>query len=163
MGSSQGPVTAVIAAAGSGQRLGAGGPKAFVEVGGRPMVEWSIAALREAASIGEVVVAAPPGAAEPAHGVTADDPFVVAGGGTGLGRVETELVAIHDAARPLLSAELVEAVIAALLADPDADAAIAAAPVSDTIKRAGGAPEGDAALADGQSRTAFAPHGGVNA
>ena len=53
----------------------------------------------------------------------------------GLERVETELVAIHDAARPLLTAELVEEVIAALVADPGADGAIAAAPVSDTIKR----------------------------
>lgn len=49
--------------------------------------------------------------------------------------VETELVAIHDAARPLLTPELVEEVVAALRADPDADAAIAATPVTDTIKR----------------------------
>jgi 2-C-methyl-D-erythritol 4-phosphate cytidylyltransferase len=106
------------------------------------MVEWSIAALREAASIGEIVVAVPPGVAEHEHEFTGEGIFVVAGGEmraesvrNGLERVETELVAIHDAARPLLTADLVEAVIAALLADPDADGAIAAAPVSDTIKR----------------------------
>ena len=52
-------------------------------------------------------------------------------------RSATEIVAIHDAARPLVTAALVEEVVAALLADEDADGAIAAAPVTDTIKRAG--------------------------
>jgi len=41
-------VTAVIAAAGSGERLGAGGPKAFVPLAGRPLIEWSLAAMRAA-------------------------------------------------------------------------------------------------------------------
>jgi 2-C-methyl-D-erythritol 4-phosphate cytidylyltransferase len=107
------------------------------------MVEWSIAALREADSIGTIVVAAPPG---DDYEFTGEDLFVVAGGEmraesvrNGLDRVETELVAIHDAARPLLTGRLVEEVVAALLADPDAAGAIAAAPVSDTIKRAGAA------------------------
>ncbi|HEY5816269.1 MAG TPA: 2-C-methyl-D-erythritol 4-phosphate cytidylyltransferase, partial [Solirubrobacterales bacterium] len=54
-------VTAVIAAAGSGERLGAGVPKAFVPLAGRPMVEWSIAALRAAAGVAAIVVAVPPG------------------------------------------------------------------------------------------------------
>jgi 2-C-methyl-D-erythritol 4-phosphate cytidylyltransferase len=44
-------------------------------------------------------------------------------------------VVVHDAARPLVTSELTERVIAALVADPDADAAIAAAPVTDTVKR----------------------------
>jgi 2-C-methyl-D-erythritol 4-phosphate cytidylyltransferase len=56
-----------------------------------------------------------------------------------LERVETELVAIHDAARPLVTPELIEGVIATLAADPGAGGAIAATPVTDTIKRAGGA------------------------
>jgi 2-C-methyl-D-erythritol 4-phosphate cytidylyltransferase len=109
------------------------------------MVEWSIAALRRAESVGGIVVAAPPGAAEHEHEFTGEDLVVVAGGEmradsvrNGLDRVETELVAIHDAARPLLTPELVDEVIAALVADPGADGAIAAAPVSDTIKRARG-------------------------
>ena len=50
--------------------------------------------------------------------------------------VGTELVAIHDAARPLVTPELVEGVVATLAADPEAAGAIAAAPVTDTIKRA---------------------------
>ena len=55
-------MTAVLAAAGSGERLGAGGPKAFVELAGRPMIEWSLDAFR-AAGVGSIVVAMPPGTA----------------------------------------------------------------------------------------------------
>lgn len=133
-------VTAVIAAAGSGERLGAGGPKAFVPLGGRPMVEWSIAAMRAAAGVRSIVVACPPGHV---HELAGHDLGVVDGGATrsqsvanALAAVGTELVAIHDAARPLVTAELVEGVVATLLADSEADGAIAATPVTDTIKRA---------------------------
>ena len=50
----------MIAAAGTGERLGAGGPKAFVELAGRPMLEWSLDAFRGASSIDEIVIEAPP-------------------------------------------------------------------------------------------------------
>jgi len=129
----------VIAAAGSGQRLGAGGPKAFVTVGGRPMVEWSIAACRAAHSVRSIVVACPPGHV---HDLGGGDVGVVDGGATrtesvsnALAAVGTELVAIHDAARPLVTPELIEDVVATLAADPDAAGAIAATRVTDTIKR----------------------------
>jgi 2-C-methyl-D-erythritol 4-phosphate cytidylyltransferase len=129
----------VIAAAGSGQRLEAGGPKAFVPLAGRTMVEWSIAACRAAPSIGAIVVACPPGHL---HDLAGDEVGVVDGGATraesvsnALDPVNTELVAIHDAARPLVTPELIEDVVAALAADPDAAGAIAATPVTDTIKR----------------------------
>lgn len=129
----------MIAAAGSGQRLGAGGPKAFVPLVGRTMVEWSIAAFRAAPSVRSIVVACPPGHA---HDLGGDDLGVVDGGATraesvsnALAAIETELVAIHDAARPLVTPELIEDVVATLAADPDAVGAIAAAPVTDTIKR----------------------------
>ena len=133
-------VTAVIAAAGSGERLGAGGPKAFVPVAGRPLVEWSIAAFRACGSVRSIVVAAPPGHIGDLAG---HDLGVVAGGATraqsvanALEAVGTTYVAIHDAARPLLTPELVEALVADLDADEDAAGVIAAAPVNDTIKRA---------------------------
>jgi len=140
-------LTAVVAAAGSGQRLGAGGPKAFVPLAGRPMIEWSLRALGRAAPVRAIVVAAPPGLVAELRGrLGAGGPVpveVVAGGATrsrsvanALAAVETELVAIHDAARPLLRPQLVEALVAALEADPEAAGAIAAAPVTDTIKRA---------------------------
>lgn len=134
----------MIAAAGSGQRLGAGGPKAFVPVARRPLVEWSIAAFRAAPSVGAIVVACPPGHA---HDLAGSDLGVVDGGSTraesvsnALAAVETELVAIHDAARPLVTPELIEAVAATLAADPGAAGAIPAAPVTDTIKQVAPAP-----------------------
>ncbi len=52
---------AVIAAAGSGERLGAGGPKALVELGGRPLIAWSLEAMAAAGSVTLVAIAAPPG------------------------------------------------------------------------------------------------------
>jgi 2-C-methyl-D-erythritol 4-phosphate cytidylyltransferase len=109
-----------------------------VPLAGRPLVEWSIAAMRAAESVRSIVVACPPGHI---HDLGARDLGVVDGGATraqsvanALAAVGTELVAIHDAARPLVTAELVEGVVATLAADPGADGAIAAAPVIDTIK-----------------------------
>ena len=134
--------TAVIAAAGSGERLGAGGPKALVEVAGKPLVAWSVEALAAAECVGRVVIAAPPGH-EDAVGAIAGDAVVVTGGPSrsesvlnALEHVEDELVAVHDAARPLATAGLFDAVIRELAADEDCDAVVAAAPVADTLKRA---------------------------
>jgi 2-C-methyl-D-erythritol 4-phosphate cytidylyltransferase len=128
----------VIAAAGSGERLGAGGPKAFVPLAGRPMIEWSLAAFRGCDSVQAVVVAAPPGL----EGELGEGTRVVAGGATraesvanALAAVETEVVAIHDAARPLVTAALIEELAAALAANPEAAGVIAAAPLTDTVKR----------------------------
>jgi len=111
-----------------------------VPLAGRPLVEWSIAALRAAAGVRSIVVACPPGHL---HELAGADLGVVEGGATrarsvanALEAVGTELVAIHDAARPLLTPQLVEGVVATLAADPEADGAIAATPVTDTIKRA---------------------------
>lgn len=129
----------MIAAAGSGQRLGAGGPKAFVPLAGRAMVEWSIAAFQAAPTVHSIVVACPPGHV---HDLAGGEIGVVDGGATraesvsnALTAVGTELVAIHDAARPLVTPELIEDVVATLVADPGAVGAIAGAPVTDTIKR----------------------------
>jgi 2-C-methyl-D-erythritol 4-phosphate cytidylyltransferase len=110
-----------------------------VPLAGRPMVEWSIAAMRATVGVRSIVVACPPGHV---HDLGDQDVDVVEGGATrarsvanALAAVGTELVAIHDAARPLLTPELVEGVVSTLVADPGADGAIAAVPVSDTIKR----------------------------
>ncbi len=132
----------MLAAAGSGRRLGAGGPKALVEVAGRPLIAWSLAALERAGSIAGVTIAAPPGheaeIADLAAGAT-----VVSGGASraesvalALASVATETVAVHDAARPLLSAELLERLIGRLR-ESAAAGVIAAAAVADTLKRAG--------------------------
>jgi 2-C-methyl-D-erythritol 4-phosphate cytidylyltransferase len=125
---------ALVVAAGSGERLGAGRPKAFVVLGGRPMLEWSLEALR-AAGIAEIVVALPPGERAPAgcRGVP--------GGATRSASVKAALAAaspadavvVHDAARPLVTPEHFTRALAALAG---ADCAIAAARVTDTVKEA---------------------------
>jgi 2-C-methyl-D-erythritol 4-phosphate cytidylyltransferase len=126
-----------------------------VPLAGRPMVEWSIEACRAAGSVASIVVACPPGHA---HELAGDDFDVVEGGATrahsvvnALRSVATELVAIHDAARPLVTPELIEEVIATLAADPDAAGAIAAAPFTDTVKQSD------------LTRRAFDTHKGSNA
>lgn len=140
-------IFALIVAAGSGERLGAGRPKALVELAGRPLVQWSIDALAGVSAIQQIVVAMPPGA-YPAPGLTsADDVLFVDGGasrsqsvGMALAAAQehagkADLVLVHDAARPMVTAALAETVIAALDQDNDAHAAIAAMPVTDTVKR----------------------------
>jgi len=139
---------AIVVAAGSGERLAAGRPKAFVVLAGRPMVAWSLAALA-AAGIPRAVVAVPPGhgaAAEAALAAAAGDfPLgfaLVEGGATRSASVrgalaaagDVEAVLVHDAARPLVAPELFSRALAALAG---ADAAIAAARVTDTVKEAG--------------------------
>ncbi len=153
----------MIAAAGSGERLGAGGPKALIEVGGRPLVAWSLAAMRASASVTVVVVAAPPGREPELERIAGEiagrpdepgsfHPIVVTGGETRAASVghalaevpaRAEMVAVHDAARPLLTGELVDALVARLAA-ADAKGVIAAAPVADTLKQVG---EGERILA----------------
>jgi 2-C-methyl-D-erythritol 4-phosphate cytidylyltransferase len=128
---------ALVVAAGRGERLGTAVPKAFAMLAGRPMVQWSIAALEEVAAIGEIVVALPPGADAP------EGTIGVAGGTQRSHSVQAALAAaraddvvlVHDAARPLVTPELISACLAAL---EGCDAAIAAAPVTDTVKECEG-------------------------
>jgi 2-C-methyl-D-erythritol 4-phosphate cytidylyltransferase len=132
---------ALIVAAGSGERLGADRPKALVELAGRPLVAWSVEVLARVAGIERIVVALPAGAQLPPG--TDREIVAVEGGATRSESVRRALeaagpgdpVLVHDAARPLLTGELAEEVIAALIAEPGADAAIAATAVTDTIKR----------------------------
>lgn len=108
---------------------------------GKPIVGWSIAAMRAAVCVRSIVVACPP---SHVHDLGGQDLQVVDGGATraqsvanALAAVGTELVAIHDAARPLVTPALLEGVVGTLVADPEADGAIAATPVTDTIKQVG--------------------------
>jgi 2-C-methyl-D-erythritol 4-phosphate cytidylyltransferase len=101
------------------------------------MVEWSVAALREVEAVDEIVVALPPGESAPPETVGAP------GGATRSESVRAALraagpgdpVIVHDAARPLATAELFERALAELEAT-GADGVVAAAQVTDTIKRA---------------------------
>ena len=86
-----------------------------------------------------MIVALPPG-----HEVDLGEGVVTVVGGehrsesvaVALGEVETELVAVHDAARPLVTPELIDQLVAKLASRPDADGVIAAAALTDTVKRA---------------------------
>ncbi|MGZ4277335.1 MAG: 2-C-methyl-D-erythritol 4-phosphate cytidylyltransferase [Solirubrobacteraceae bacterium] len=130
---------ALVVAAGRGERRGSSGPKALVMLAGRPMLEWSIEALRAVPAIEEIVVALPAGVMAPpgARGV--------AGGRERSHSVRAALAAarpsdavlVHDAARPLLTPAIAADCLAEL-ARGTCDAAIAAAPVTDTIKRTQG-------------------------
>src|ERR671937_2226196 len=123
-------VVGIIPAAGSGERLGASGPKAFALCGGRPLLDWSLDVLESVCD--RVVVAVPPGYEE--------GPDRVAGGPSRSASVraalaaapEADVAVVHDAARPLVSRELVERCVAAL--EPGVDGAVAAARMSDTVK-----------------------------
>jgi 2-C-methyl-D-erythritol 4-phosphate cytidylyltransferase len=132
---------ALIVAAGRGERLGADRPKALVELAGKPLLQWSIDVLRDVEEIEQIVVALPAGVDAPS-GVLG-----VVGAATRSGSVRQALraagpgdtVLVHDAARPLLTAQLTRATLSALAAEVSLDAVIAAAPVADTIKRVTGA------------------------
>ena len=131
---------ALIVAAGRGERLGSDRPKAFVMLGGRPMLSWSVEALRQVPSVDQIVVALPGEFVGEAPSGTVG----VAGGAARSQSVRAALVAadqgdpviVHDAARPLATAALFERALTDLQ-ESGADAVIAAAPVSDTIKEVG--------------------------
>ncbi len=131
---------ALIVAAGRGERLGSGRPKALVTVAGRPMLEWSVEALRAVGAVRRIVVALPAGELDAAPEGT----IAVVGGEVRSQSVRAALwaagegdpVIVHDAARPLASAALFERALDELERS-GADAVIAAAPVSDTIKEVG--------------------------
>jgi 2-C-methyl-D-erythritol 4-phosphate cytidylyltransferase len=129
---------ALIVAAGLGERLGASSPKALVELAGQPLLQWSVDVLSTLASIEQIVVALPAGVDAPAgtHGVLGgavrSESVTKALAAAGAG----DPVLVHDAARPLVTAKLIEDTLAAV-AREGVDAAIAATPVTDTVKRAG--------------------------
>jgi 2-C-methyl-D-erythritol 4-phosphate cytidylyltransferase len=128
---------ALIVAAGRGERLGSGGPKALVTLGGRPMLQWSVDALRAVEAVQRIVVALPADAVGEAPAGTVG----VEGGAVRSESVRLALAAagdgdpviVHDAARPLAPPELFDRALSQL-SSSGADAVIAAAPVSDTVK-----------------------------
>jgi 2-C-methyl-D-erythritol 4-phosphate cytidylyltransferase len=140
---------AVVVAAGSGERLGADRPKAFVQLGDRPLVAASLAVLDEHPAIDGIVVAVPPGW-EDRMSLLAEDlgaykiAAAVAGGDSRGASVANALdcvpdsadfVLVHDAARPLLSPDLVDRVLAGLA--EGYDGVVPGLAVTDTIKRLG--------------------------
>jgi 2-C-methyl-D-erythritol 4-phosphate cytidylyltransferase / 2-C-methyl-D-erythritol 2,4-cyclodiphosphate synthase len=138
-------VSAILAAGGLGTRLGADRPKQFLDLHGRSILELSLAALANHPGVHEVIVALPAGHLDPAPAcVTAAWPCrvtAVAGGERRQDSVAaafaaiaatTDVVLVHDAARPFASADLVSRMIAAAV---ESGAAIPAVAVADTVKR----------------------------
>ncbi len=144
-------VTAIIAAGGRGQRLGSERPKQLLLVGGRAILERSVSAFLGHSSVDAVIVALPADMADapPAYlRETEKTILVVAGGDRRQDSVanafrhvaeDTDVVVIHDAARPFASADLIARTIAAAA---ESGAALAALPARDTVKLAGPSEEG---------------------
>lgn len=156
------PVAAVIPAAGRGVRLGPGIPKALRTLGGTPMLVHAVRAMAASRAVSLVIVVAPPdGTAEvksildahalsegsPGGGWGRTDVLVVPGGETrqesvrfGLEALPPghEIVLVHDAARPLVPVETVDAVVEAVR--NGANAVVPALPLADTVKQVEPAP-----------------------
>jgi 2-C-methyl-D-erythritol 4-phosphate cytidylyltransferase len=137
---------AILVAAGPGTRLGAGVPKAFVDLCGAPIVAHSLRALTRASCIASAVVVVPGGSIDDARAALAPHiptgfPVAIVAGGAerqdsvrnGLAAVDSvDVIAIHDAARPFVSPGVVDDAIAAAARH---GAAIVAVPATDTVKR----------------------------
>jgi 2-C-methyl-D-erythritol 4-phosphate cytidylyltransferase len=143
-------VWAILAAAGRGDRLGLDRPKAFAPLNDRPLIAESLERLDASDWIEGIVVAAPPEWEEPcilvAEEVAAGKvAATVTGGATRSESVRNALaevpedasvVLVHDAARPLVTEEVIERVVTAL--GNGWDGAVPALPVADTVKRVNG-------------------------
>ena len=143
-------VAAILAAAGTGERLGSNRPKAFVRLGDRPLLAESLERLEASDWIDAIVIAAPPGWEEPAI-LLAEElgcgkvNACVTGGATrgesvrlALAEVAEDFAAVvvHDAARPLLHDKVIERVLQPL--GEGWDGAVPALPLADTVKRVRG-------------------------
>lgn len=140
-------VAAIVPAAGRGERLGPGAPKAMRPLAGTPMLVHAVRGMLAARLVDLVVVAAPPGDEAQVASVLASydvgkEVRVVAGGLTRQESVrraletlpgDVDVVLVHDAARPLTPSEIADAVVNRLRAG--AEAVVPGLPVSDTIKR----------------------------
>ena len=136
-------VSAIIAAGGAGTRFGADRPKQLLQLGGRAILHRSVDAFLTCSAIDEVVVALPAAlaAAPPAYVKAAAKPLhVVAGGARRQDSVaaafacvdgRADVVVIHDAARPLVTGDLIRRTVEAAV---EFGAAIAALPARDTVK-----------------------------
>ena len=160
---------ALVLAAGSGDRLGAGTPKGFVAVGGRSILSRAAAAAAACPEVGSLVVTVPAGWEDRARAElpSSKPATVIAGGASRHESVRlalaaapdhAEAVLCHDAARCLAPAGLFSSVLAALA---DADGVVPVVPVPDTVKRVRDGrvvatePRADLALA--QTPQAFRP------
>jgi 2-C-methyl-D-erythritol 4-phosphate cytidylyltransferase/2-C-methyl-D-erythritol 2,4-cyclodiphosphate synthase len=136
-------VTAIIAAGGSGRRVGGSVPKQLLDIGGTTLLQRSVEAFRSHPRVGEVIVAVPPDllAAPPRWLEGVPNVRLVAGGERRQDSVaqafaavaaDVEVVLVHDAARPFVTSDVISRAIRGAIAH---GAAIVALPVTDTVKR----------------------------
>lgn len=133
-------IAAVVTAAGSGERLGAGVPKAFVELGDRTVLERAVEGLLAAEVVDQIVVAVPADRIGETTKILNGRAMVVAGGSERYESVERalaslqdpEYILVHDAARPLTPPDVIQRVVSALR--DGLRAVIPVLPVVDTIK-----------------------------
>ena len=134
---------AVIVAGGRGVRFGAAKPKQFIEIGGKTILQWSIEKFESISCVKEIVVVLPAGFKDEFNKETGGS-YIVASGGesrqesvlNGLRKLvdkEIDVVAIHDAARPLVEQSTIE--MSFNLAAAENVGALACAPMRDTVKR----------------------------
>jgi 2-C-methyl-D-erythritol 4-phosphate cytidylyltransferase len=142
-------VWAILVAAGRGERLGLDRPKAFAKLGDEPLLAEPLRRLDSCPWVDDIVLVAPPGWEEPAILLAEEEGCgkvraCVVGGETrsdsvraGLGEVPADalVVLVHDAARPLVTDDVVERVLAPL--SEGWDGAVPGLPVGDTLKRVG--------------------------
>ena len=142
-------VWAILVAAGRGERLGLDRPKAFAKLGDEPLLAEPLRRLESCPWVDGIVLVAPPGWEEPAILVAEEEGCgkvhaCVTGGETrsdsvraGLAEVPADalVVLVHDAARPLVTDEVVERVLAPL--SEGWDGVVPGLPVGDTLKRVG--------------------------
>ena len=140
-------VWALLVAAGTGERLGADRPKAFANLGGRPLLAESLERLEGSGWVDAIVVAAPPGWEEPVillaeELVASKVVSVVVGGATraesaraAMAEVPPDAVAVlvHDCARPFVDDDLIGRVLEPLA--EGADGVVPALAIGDTVKR----------------------------
>lgn len=144
-----GVASAVIVAGGVGRRFGNPAGKLMVDLAGRPLVSWTVEAFDRARSVGEIVIVCRPEVRDEMRsraltpfGFATPVVFADAGAerqdstaaGVAAASGGSAVIAVHDAARPLISPETIDAAVEALLAEPDLDGVVCGQPAIDTLK-----------------------------
>ena len=134
-------VSVIIAAGGQGTRLGAGVPKQWLAIGGTTLLERSVAAFDAHPRVSEIVVVVPPGATDAPVPTTSTPRRIVTGGarrqdsvaeGFAAVSAQATVILVHDAARPFVTADVIDRAIDGAIAG---GAVVPAVPVHDTVKQ----------------------------
>ena len=148
-GAPEGVACAVIVDGGSGTRFGNPGGKLLVKAAGRPLIAWTLAAFDRARTIGHIVIVCQPARRQEMREAALDPyplatPVTFADAGaerqdstvSGVAAVPAGygVIAIHDAARPLITPATIDAAVAELLRDPRRDGVVCGQAAIDTLK-----------------------------